>query len=166
MLSSSTLDPTRFLRNHLLLHTKRADCALPLPACCPARTSPPRCFRRLRAVSRARLLLVALLRTIAMHRLLLLASRVPCAQPLLRIFPQLRCSAFSFSPRALRARNRCCEFFHLPPPSASQAKRRCVQRPCLPTAAALLVLKEMGLHRNLQTVVAHNRRPRVETAIP
>ena len=98
--------------------------------------------------------------------LLLLASHAPCAQPLLRIFPQLRCSAFSFSPRVLRARNCCCEFFHLPPPSASQTKRRCVQRPCLPTAAALLVSKEMGLHRNSQSVVACNKRPRVETAAP
>jgi hypothetical protein len=83
-----------------------------------------------------------------------------------RFFAQLRCSAFSFSPRSLLARNRCCEFFHLPPPSASQTKRRCVQRPCLPTAAALPVSKEMGLHRNRQSVVACNKRPRVETAAP
>ncbi len=84
----------------------------------------------------------------------------------MRFFAQLRCSAFSFSPCALlaRNRNRCCEFFHLPPPSTSQTKRRCVQRPCLPTAAALPVSKEMGLHRNHQSVVACNRRPRVETA--
>ena len=38
-----------FSRNHLLLHTKRADCTLPLPARCPARTSPPRCTSHLPA---------------------------------------------------------------------------------------------------------------------
>ena len=76
-----------FSRKHLLLHTKHADCARPLPARCLARTSPPRCFRRLRGVSRVRLLLGALLRTSAMQRLLLPASRAPCAQPLLSKFP-------------------------------------------------------------------------------
>jgi hypothetical protein len=76
-----------FSRNHLLLHTKRVNCALLPPARCPARTSPRRCFRCLLTVSRARLLLGALLRTIAMQRLLLLDSRTPCAQPLLRILP-------------------------------------------------------------------------------
>ena len=58
------------------------------------------------------------------------------------------------------------EFSTFPPPVSSQAKRSCVQRPCLPAAAALPVSKEMGLHRNRQSVVACNRRPRVETALP
>ena len=102
-----------FSRNHLLLHTKRADCTLPLPARCPARTSPPRCFRRPRNVSRARLILGALLRTIAMQRLLLPASRAPYAQPLLSNF-----STFL-------------------PPVASRAKSVWPARSCPPAAAAL-----------------------------
>ena len=41
--------------------------------------------------------------------------------------------------RALRAQPMLSKFstVHLPPPLASQAKNRCVQRSCLPTAAAL-----------------------------
>ena len=65
-------------------------------------------------ISREGLLLGALLRTIAMQRLLLPASRAPCAQPLLSKFSTV----------------------HLPPLLASQAKNRWVQRSCLPTAAA------------------------------
>jgi hypothetical protein len=71
-----------FLRNHLLLHTKRVNCALPPPMRCPAHVSSTVLPR-----PRTCLLLGALLRTIAMHRLLLLASHAPCAQPLLRILP-------------------------------------------------------------------------------
>jgi hypothetical protein len=55
-----------------------------------------------------------------MQRLLLPAARARCTQPLL--------SKFST--------------FHLPLPVASQTKERCVQRPCLPTAAALPVSKK------------------------
>jgi hypothetical protein len=58
------------------------------------------------------------------------------------------------------------EVFHPPSPLVSQAKSQCVQRSCLPTAAALPVSKEMGLHRNRQSVVACNRRgvrPRIPT---
>ena len=66
---------------------------------------------------------------------------------------------------ALSARNRCSRSSPpFLPPLASQTKSRCVQRSCLPTAAALPVSKEMGLHRSRQSVVACNRRPSVETA--
>jgi len=67
---------------------------------------------------------------------------------------------------ALRAQPLLSKFSTLLPPWRAKAKRRCVQRPCLSAAAALPVSKEMGLHRNRQSVVACNRRPRVGTALP
>jgi len=67
---------------------------------------------------------------------------------------------------ALSAQPLLSKFSTLLPPWRAKAKRRCVQRPCLPAAAALPVSKEMGLHRNHQSVVACNRRPRVGTALP
>jgi hypothetical protein len=60
-------------------------------------------FRCLRAVLRARLLHGASA-ACALSRAHVSSS--------LRFFAQLQCIAFSFSPRAFRARNHCCEFFH------------------------------------------------------
>jgi hypothetical protein len=62
-------------------------------------------------------------------------GRFPCAP--------LRTTRDAAPSPSRRARSlRDCEFFHLPPLSASQTKMRCVQRPCLPTAAALPVSKK------------------------
>jgi hypothetical protein len=98
-------------------------------------------FRRLCAVSRARLLLGALLRTIAMQRLLLLASRAPCAQPLLSNFSTFLSSVEPGEERL-----------------ASQL---------LPDGSCRTAgIEGMGLHRIRQSVGARNRRPRIETALP
>ena len=65
---------------------------------------------------------------------------------------------------ALSARNRCSRIF---PPSSPpwRARRRVAALTLLPADSCRTAgIEEMGLHRSRQSVVACNRRPRVETA--
>ena len=84
-----------FSRNHLLLHTKRSNCALPPPELCPhaltparsrtatrAHTSPPRCTSHLHP--HAHVSSTTLLRTMEIQRLLV--PRALHTQPLLPRF--------------------------------------------------------------------------------
>jgi hypothetical protein len=76
-----------------------------------------------------------------MHRLLLLALRAPCAQPLLSKFS-------TFLPRGELGEERLAS-------------------PLLPAVSCRTAgIEEMGLHRIRQSVGAPNRRPCLETAAP
>ena len=79
-----------------------------------------------------------------MQRLLLPAARARCTQPLL--------SKFST--------------FHLPLPVASQTKERCVQRPCLPTAAALPVSKKWVCTEFASLLVRPTNVPALKQRLP
>jgi hypothetical protein len=98
-----------FSRNHLLLHTKRANCALPPPARCPhalaparsrtatrAYTSPPRCTSHLHP--HAHVSSTALLRTMEIQRLL-----APCALHAQPLLPRFFTSTFLPRGRACEA---------------------------------------------------------------
>ena len=58
------------------------------------------------------------------------------------------------------------EVLHLPPPRGEPGEER-VASPLLPAGSCRTAgIEEMGLHRSRPSVVACNRRPRVETALP
>jgi len=136
--SHSKALPTRLLPRVLCVHPSAPITQSPCPVCSPVR-SPGLEIRRARAPA-----------TPACSRTL------PCVGRLPSVFLRTTC--------VLSARNRCSRSVSTVL-SLGEPDEKSLRPTLLPADSCRTAgIEEMGLHRSLQSVVACNRRPRVETA--